>query len=124
MTRDAHDAVPDIVGRFLRRARKQPTLEIEDALDSATLDSIAEVDAMFAPDVFRPALRCAGSVLRRWLVEEFRVGLRATRGWRASFVEADGFELGRDARQVADGAWLRGETLNLFGTEYRVRLVP
>jgi hypothetical protein len=122
---DAHAAVPQFVQNLVRRANGvSPVVEVVDALDSRTLDWITEVDAVFAPEAWRPALRAFTSVLRHWLMAEFGAELRVARGWRAMFSSTDGIELRRsDVQRLNSGRWLRRNEVEIGDARYRIELV-
>lgn len=123
---DPHSVIPWFVRNLARRApRVQPALELAEELDSATLDAIAEIDAVNAPERWRPALRALASVLRHWLRVEYRAALRDVRGWPAiQSSHPPRIELRRrDVNRIGEGRWLRDEAVSLWDAPYSIELV-
>lgn len=111
---DVHEAVPDLVVRFSRRAGVPPAgLHVEERIGADALDALLESDAPALPEAWRLAVRALVSVARRMFAIRYpHLRMSDVRYWPAvaELGERIFIEVSRsDTARIGGGDWLHGD---------------
>jgi hypothetical protein len=119
-----HDAVPELVRRFVARAGAPPAgIQVAERLRGDAADALVEVDVPPLPEAWRVAVRAFASLARSALERRWRARAAETRGWPAivEIGEPPVVEIARaQAARIYAGSWLR-EDVRLGGQSVRIR---